>query len=183
VNCHSGRWPRENHLILGLSTERKLENDSVVDMDGGCTYKGYWSDFSRMFGVGKPPAKAIAGYRVAQAAIAAGIEAVKPGNPISDVYRAMAGAFAKANSRDQVSETGMSETGLNGHGLGLSSTERPYVNINDTTIMAPGLYFCVEPIFSIEGYGMVFGEEMVVVTETGSEILSERAEPELPIVG
>lgn len=182
VNFHAGRWPKEEHIVFGLSTDRVLANDMVIDMDGGCTYKGYWSDFSRTFAVGKPPELARAAYRVAQESIAAGLEAVRPGRPISDVYRAMAKAFATSNAAARVSETGMSESGINGHGLGLAATERPYVNGQDQTIMSKGLYFTIEPIFTVQGYGMMLGEEMLVVTDDGYELLSERADPELPVL-
>ncbi|MEY4266685.1 MAG: hypothetical protein RIS90_1220 [Pseudomonadota bacterium] len=183
VNCHAGRWPSKDHLVFGLSTERRLENNSLVDMDGGCTFKGYWSDFSRTYAVGKPPAKALVAYRIAQDAILAGKEAIRPGRPITDVYRAMARCFNQANKLHGLSESGMSESGINGHGTGLSATERPYINLEDTTIMTPGLCTTIEPIFSVDGYGMMLGEDMFVVTESGYEQLSESAPPEMPIVG
>ena len=183
VNCHSGRWPVQDHLMFGLSTEKRLENNGLVDMDAGCTFKGYWSDFSRVFGFGKPPEKARVAYRIAQEAIAAGKEAIRPGRPISDIYRAMSKCFQKANTLHRLSEHGMSETGINGHGTGLSATERPYVNLEDTTILSPGLCTTIEPIFSVDGYGWALGEDMFVVTETGYEQFSISAPPELPIIG
>ncbi len=182
VNIHAGHWPKEGHIVFGFSTYRRLENDMVIDMDGGCTYKGYWSDFSRTFAVGKPPELARTAYRVAQESIEAGLAAVRPGRPITDVYQAMVKAFNASNTAAKVSETGMSESGINGHGLGLAATERPYVNGQDQTIMSKELYFTIDPIFTVEGNAMMLGEEMLVVTDDGYELLSERADLELPIL-
>ena len=183
VNVHAERWPMHEHLVFGTSTDRVLEPDNLVDMDAGCTYNGYWSDFNRTFGFGRVPEKARVAYQVGQEVINAAIDAVRPGDPVSAVYRAMSDTFTKANKSAGISETGMSESGINGHGLGLCSTERPYVNLEETAIMTPGLFFTLEPIFAVEGFGMALAEEMIVVTEIGCEVLSTRAAPDLPMLG
>ncbi len=152
-------------------------NNGVVDMDCGCTVEGYWSDFNRTFGVGNPPEFGRKAYRSLQQVVEAGIAAVKPGDPVSNVFRAMVKTMGKVGAEDKISAT------LGGHGLGLSATERPLVSIFEDTIMYPGLFFTIEPITSVEGWGVTLAEEMIVVTESGCELLSERADPELPIVG
>ena len=179
VNFHKGRWPRENHIVFGLSTGKKLETGMLIDMDGGCTVNGYWSDFNRTFCAGGPaPQKAKHVYKVLFDAVTAGIEAVRPGRPIQDVARAQMEVFVGAGFADTVYECG-----IIGHGLGLYSTSRPYVNLRDPTIMSEGLFFTIEPVASIEGWGMGLAEENVVVTSDGCELLSVRAPEEIPIVG
>ena len=178
VNFHRGRDPAQHHIVFGTATDRKLEKDMIIDMDGGCTVKGYWSDFNRVFSTGTPPPKAAEGYRVIWEAIEAGINAIKPGRPISEVAKAQIDILTAAGylDTDQVH-------GIYGHSLGLYPTSPPYVSMLDTTIMSEGLFFTVEPIVTIPGWGIFIGEENVVVTADDYELLSTRAPREIPIVG
>ena len=179
VNCHGLRWPKTNFTFFGCSTEQKLEQDALIDMDCGCTYKGYYSDFSRTFAIGAPPEKARTAYRTLQDAIDVAIATIRPGIPITDVCRAMMKVCAKAGAEETWQDMGQ----VQGHGLGLNGTERPYVTLTDPTILTPGIMFTIEPMVIVEEYGMVVAEEEIVVTEAGCEVLSERAPSELPIIG
>jgi len=177
VDIHQGRWPPEKHKFFGYSTDRKLMNNGVVDMDCGCTLEGYWCDYNRTFGVGNPPDVGRRAYAALQKVVQAGIDAVKPGDPVKNVFNAMTKMMDKVGAQDRVGAT------IGGHGLGLSATERPLVSVFEDTIMYPGLFFTVEPITLVDGWGLTLAEEMIVVSETGCELLSERADPEMPIVG
>ena len=178
VNFHRGRDPREHFIILGTSTNRKLEKDMSIVMDGGCTVDGYWSDFNREFATGKPSKKTSEVYEIMWQAVEAAIAAVKPGRPISDVAKAQLDIFRKAGWQDVATIHG-----IYGHGLGLFSTAPPYVTMLHDTIMSEGLFFTIEPTASIPGFGVSIQEENVVVTADGCELLSKRASRTIPIVG
>ena len=178
VNFHRGRDPQEHYIVFGLSTERKLEEDMTIDMDGGCQVKGYWSDFNRTFATGKVHPKAAEVYRVLREAVTEGIRAVKPGRPITDVAKAQVDVLIENGYM-----TTEQECGIFGHGLGLYSTSPPYVNMRDTTIMSEGLFFTIEPGAVVPGWGHALAEENVVVTKDGCELLSVRAPESIPVVG
>ena len=58
-----------------------------------------------------------------------------------------------------------------GHGSGLHTTEPPYISLDDDTILEAGMILHIEP-GCIEEDGIYVLEEQVVVTESGSKVLS-----------
>ncbi len=176
VNFHEGnRVPPHEHLYSCDVTERRLKRGHVIDLDGGCTYRGYWSDWNRTFAFGPPPERAKRAYRLMQDTMEAALPAIRPGVPVAEVARACTASLKRA---------GFGEHGIGraGHGNGLTMPEPPSILDTDPTVLAPGMVLCVEPSFVVEGYGPIVGEEQVVVTETGYELLSARAHPELPVL-
>jgi Xaa-Pro aminopeptidase len=61
-----------------------------------------------------------------------------------------------------------------GHGLGLELHEEPRLG---RTTLRPGQVFTVEPGIYVPGVGGVRHEDVVVITETGSKLLSKIAKP------
>jgi Xaa-Pro aminopeptidase len=94
------------------------------------------------------------------------VEAIIPGIPSSDLYRVQVDAAEKLNI-DMTSWTAQRF----GHGSGLHTTEPPYISLDDDTILEPGMILHIEP-GCIEKDGIYVLEEQVLVTESGSKVLS-----------
>ena len=64
------------------------------------------------------------------------------------------------------------ELGGNGHHIGSEVHEVPFLTYESDLILQPGMIFCSEPkmFFPNEGYMRV--EDMILVTETGAESLT-----------
>ena len=146
---------------------------------------GYHGDTSRMFVVGKPT---IAGKRLVDLAFEtmwAGIDAVRPGGHFNDIGVACE-EFVRKNGVSVVHDYG-------GHGIGKKFHEEPFVYHYDThkpgPELLPGMVFTVEPMVNAGRYGVTMlgdgwtvvtkdrslsaqWEHMVVVTETGYDVLT-----------
>ena len=72
-----------------------------------------------------------------------------------------------------------------GHSVGLQLTEWPSILPAETVELRAGMVLCIEPSAPLlTGHGAsLVHEEMILVTEDGCEVLSERAPREIPIVG
>lgn len=157
------RWP----------TDRVLETGDVIWIDAGTTYRGYWSDFTRMISIGDPDPARKAAYRFVHDTAAELLAAVRPGVTCASLMEIGRAAFERAG-RAIGNATRM------GHGLGLDLTEPPSIVDGDDTVLEPGMTIALEPGFRGDiGYFVV--EENVVVTESGFDYLSVPAPHELPV--
>lgn len=149
-----------------LSPDTVFARGDMLWVDLGVIWHGYHTDYCRAVTAGKPrPDQAVTWAKV-QEIYEAGRAAARPGKPISHVYRAELSA-AKRLGVDMSSW----RAGRYGHGIGLHTTEPPYVNLYDDTVLEPGMTICIEPGL-VRPEGNFVREEMVVVTGNGCRELS-----------
>lgn len=177
-----------NHEVChGIpSKDRVLQEGDIINVDVSTIYHGYFSDASRMFQIGEVSEEAKKLVAVAKECMEKGIEQVKPWGLLGDVGAAI-NAHAKANGYSVVREIG-------GHGVGLAFHEDPYVShvskAGTGMLLVPGMIFTIEPmvnigtarvkedrkngwtIYTADGKLSAQWESMVLVTETGYEILT-----------
>jgi Xaa-Pro dipeptidase len=156
-------------------TERKLQSGDLLVIDYGATVDGYISDITRTFAVGEVDAEYEKIHKIVQQANAAGRAAGKPGVPCAEVDKA---------ARDVIEETGYGEyfTHRTGHGIGMEPHEEPYMRGDNMQLLEPGMAYTVEPGIYLPGRNGVRVEDNIVVTEDGSESLSDLLR-EMRVVG
>jgi Xaa-Pro aminopeptidase len=156
-------------------TERKLQAGDLLVIDYGATVEGYISDITRTFAVGEVDAEYAMIHKVVQEANAAGRAAGKPGVPCANVDKA---------ARDVIEKAGYGQyfTHRTGHGIGMEGHEDPYMRGDNMQLLEPGMAYTVEPGIYLAGRNGVRVEDNVVVTETGSESLSDMPR-EMRVVG
>lgn len=149
-----------------FSSRKRLANGELVLFDMGAIVDGYCSDITRTFAVGEVSEEQTRLFDVAHDAHDAGIAAVRPGIPAGDVDRA---------ARSVVEAAGLGERfpHLTGHGIGLSSHEGPIADRGVSTVLEPGMVLTVEPGVYVPGIGAARIEDMVAVTPTGCEVLTD----------
>lgn len=161
--------------IIRQPSDREIAAGDLLIFDTGSTYDGYFSDFDRNFAFGHADQPAKDAYRAVWDATEAGFEMCRPGNTTSDVFNAM-NEVLKANG-----SLG-NDVGRMGHGLGIQVTEWPSHTVSDETPLEENMVLTLEPgLLWAPGKAMVH-EENIVVRAEGSEWLSRRAAPELPII-
>jgi len=102
------------------------------------------------------------------------LQAIRPGAGVRDIYRAYLG---------QMKASGLPPISFLGHGIGLHLHEEPYLAIHDDTVLQAGMVLGIEPLVYRSGYGFgMQNKDMVLVTPTGSELLSDHTDTDRLIV-
>ncbi len=153
----------------GTAKREAARDGTVLLCDGGTDVQGYKSDITRTRVLGSPSAQVREVWQIVHAAQAAGFKAAGPGVPCQEVDRA---------ARRVIEEAGYGEffTHRLGHGIGMEGHEHPYLVEGNTRLLMPGHTTTVEPGIYIPGKFGVRIEDMIVVTESGCEVLSHPPE-------
>jgi len=139
--------------------------DTLVVIDMGAVVDGYCSDMTRTVATGALPPRLAEIYAVCLEAQAAAMAAAAPG---------MTGDALDAVARARIVAAGYGDAfghGL-GHGVGLVIHERPGVRPESTDALQAGMAVTIEPGIYLEGEGGVRIEDLIVLGEGGSEVLS-----------
>lgn len=163
-----------------------LQEGDIVNIDVSTIYNGYFSDASRMFMIGEVSPVARKLVEVCKECLDLGIKAAQPWATLGDVGSAIQ-VHAEKNGFSVVRD-------FCGHGVGMKFHEDPEVlhyGIKGTGMtLVPGMTFTIEPMIN-EGSWEVFidsddnwtactddgklsaqWEHMILITETGNEILT-----------
>lgn len=91
---------------------------------------------------------------------------IRPGRPLGEVDRV---------ARDVITKAGFGSNFIHrlGHGIGLDPKEEPYAVAGNPNPCLPGHTFSVEPGVYFPGKFSLRLEDVVVVTETGNEALTD----------
>ena len=167
---------RECDRTLRRPTDRTLVPGELITHDMGGRYRGYWSDYTRMFALGEVTAAQREVYRVTYESMHAAIAAVAPGRTTADLVEAAREVMRAAGHGDHAA----SLAGV-GHASGIDIIEPPYLTHDPAIRIEEGMVLTVEPGLVADGDFYML-EEDVLVTAEGGEILSAPAPPELPVV-
>lgn len=102
------------------------------------------------------------------------LDTIRPGANGRDIYRAFLKKFG---------ELGLPPIAFVGHGIGLHLHEDPYLAEHYDAKLEPGMVLGIEPLVYRTGHG--FGlqlKDMIAVTETGCELLSDATDNDRLIV-
>lgn len=146
-------------------SDRVIQVGEPIVIDVGARVDGYHSDLTRTLVLGEPDARLQEIYDLVLKAQLTAEEGIRPG---------MTGREADALARDVIEEAGYGEYfghGL-GHSVGLEVHENPRASKVSEDVLRPGMTLTVEPGIYIPGWGGVRIEDLVVMTESGVEVLA-----------
>ncbi|HMF91632.1 MAG TPA: Xaa-Pro peptidase family protein [Candidatus Angelobacter sp.] len=152
-------------LPHGRASSQPVPGNGFIILDWGVILAGYCSDMTRTVHVGPVSASHRRMYEAVLAAQLASIEAVGPGVSAGEVDRAGRELLKKAGY-------GAYFTHSTGHGVGLEVHEAPRLAKGQTQKLTPGMVVTIEPGIYIPDEGGVRIEDMVLVTESGREVLT-----------
>lgn len=177
-----------NEICHGIPDENViLQEGDIINVDVSTILNGHYSDASRMFAIGKVSERAKKLLKVTEECVELGLAAAKPWGHLGDIADAI-NTHAQKHGYSVVEDIG-------GHGIGLEFHEEPFVSYvtpkGTEMVLVPGMMFTIEPMIN-EGSPDFFIDEdngwtvyteddglsaqieyMVLVTETGIEILTK----------
>ncbi|SHE32330.1 methionine aminopeptidase, type I [Bacteroides luti] len=168
------------------SEEEILKDGDIVNVDVSTIYNGYFSDASRMFMIGEVKPEVNKLVQVTKECLEIGVEKAKPWSFLGDIGAAIQ-RHAEKNGYSVVRD-------FCGHGVGLKFHEEPdvehYGKKGKGMLLVPGMVFTIEPMINMGTYDIFIDEadgwtvctedglpsaqweHTLVITETGSEILT-----------
>ena len=149
-----------------ISSDKKLKEGELCLFDMGAIYRGYCSDLTRTFSLGGLSKEQRRLFEVAYQAQQAAIAALRPGKKAKEIDQIAREAIEKEDLGDYFPH-------LTGHGLGLSIHEQPIIDRGVNTILKPNMVVTIEPGIYLPGVGAARVEDMVLITETGCEVLTK----------
>jgi len=166
---------RTNFAIIGAgpnsafphhsSGKQRMQQGDAVVMDIGALAFTYNSDLTRMAYLGDFSDEYAKVHEIVEVAVTRACSVAKPGVPAGRVDDA---------ARDVITEAGYGDffTHRTGHGIGLEVHEPPYITATNEIPLEQGMTFSIEPGIYIPGKFGVRLEEIVVVTDSGVQVLS-----------
>jgi Xaa-Pro aminopeptidase len=152
-------------LPHGRASASSIPASGFVVCDFGVILAGYCSDMTRTVHVGAVSGKEAAFYESVLEAQLAAVDAVRSGVTASKVDQAARKVLKKAG-------LGRYFTHSTGHGVGIEIHEAPKVAADQEVELEPGMMITIEPGAYVPGAWGVRIEDMVLVTETGCEVLT-----------
>ncbi len=142
-----------------------VQDNAPLLIDMGCRLDDYCSDQTRTFWTGKKPADYFRRTKdLVMEAQQLAISRIEPGMPIKEAYRLVRSFF---------DDRGVAEhfTHALGHGIGLETHEPPSLGPETGGVFMPGMIVSIEPGLYYPEWGGVRWEHLVLITESGVEVL------------
>ncbi len=153
-------------LPHGCPTDRTVKKGDFLTLDFGAVIDGYNSDMTRTVAVGDVSEKQRFVYNTVLKAQLEALKQIKKGAVCSDIDKA---------ARDIINNNGFKGAFGHslGHSVGVEIHESPAFSPNDNTVLKSGMVLSVEPGIYLENEFGVRIEDVISVTDSGYENLTQ----------
>lgn len=163
--CYVATGPRSALKNVVPRPRNLVKPGEVTMIDLGCKLHGYQSDMSRNVVVGEPDRQLADMLDACDQALQAGKDATRPGVRDVDVVAAV---------RDAIIGRGFAADDYTiCHSYGLDLVEEPNFDPRHPQTLEAGMGFYIEPMIIPPTIGSICIEDMVLVTDSGCETLTE----------
>lgn len=149
-----------------INSDYKMKLGDPVICDIGATWQGYRSDLTRTFSLGRLPDLFLKIYKIVEKSQKLGIKHIRPGVTAGSV---------DLTSRNEIQKHGYGDKFVHstGHGVGIDIHEDPRLGPGVKDKLKKNMVITVEPGIYLPGKFGVRIEDTLLVTATGSEILTK----------
>jgi methionyl aminopeptidase len=175
-----------DQVTHGIPDETVLQEGDIIDVDLVIERNGYFADVSKTVGVGPVSREARRLIAVTEECLQKAIKQARPGRTLGDIGFAVQ-SHAESHGFSVVRD-------YTGHFIGLDMHEEPFVknygSPGEGLELKPGMIFCIEPMINQGRRGVKTRgwdartrdgslssrcEHMVLITETGNEVLTRHS--------
>ena len=166
---------RTEFVDIALPSESRLVRGDVIRLDGGCGCDGYPCDMGRSAVLGDADQKTMRYWKALFRGESLAIEQAKPGVKASDLFDSAVTEVRKAG----INHYRRHHTG---HSWGIEGYEPFLIEPSNGRELEEGMVLCIETPYYEVGWGGLLHEDVVRITEDGSEYITAY-EDELRRVG
>jgi Xaa-Pro aminopeptidase len=156
------------HYFRAPSAKRIWEMGKPLHIDTGALLDGYVVEICRMGHLGQPSALADDLMNACRELRDHALKMFRAGVPVREL-QAHANAFVAANPHGAQGK-------FIAHGIGMVHHEDPIVSLESGHILEAGMVLSIEMEYRHEEIGHIKVEELVTVTDDGSELITPRGE-------
>lgn len=180
VSCMSGPNSTRAAGAYAISGTRAIEAGDFVLVHCNSWVDGFWTDITRTWTLGEPDAtKRKVQIAIAEARAAA-LDRIRPGEKASEVDLAARNVMQRHGFESEFKHA-------TGHGVGFAAIDHnamPRIHPKSPDVLEAGMVFNVEPAAYSEGFGGSRHCDVVAVTETGYELLTDfQSDPRSLVAG
>ncbi|MDQ6898828.1 MAG: Xaa-Pro peptidase family protein [Candidatus Dormibacteraeota bacterium] len=144
----------------GLQPGDVLVSGASTDIDG------YHSELERTMFVGEPNSSQRDAFAKMLALQTRAIEVLRPGLPMADVDREVAGLAGELGCADRLRHHV-------GHSIGLEGHEAPFLDRGEEAVLEPGMVLTIEPGLYFPELGGFRHSDTVCVTDSGHRVMTD----------
>jgi len=158
--------------VTAYPIEQGLVANTAITFDVGFVMNGYCSDWGRSVYWGTPPANAKKAHAALRRSVVETVAEIENGNMRAcDIYPAIEDKLDALGVGDQL-RARLASNRIMGHQIGTEVHENPWLRPDSEELLQAGMVMCIEPKLWVPGEYYLRLEEMVHVTETGAEFLT-----------
>lgn len=158
--------------VTDFRIDKGLGGPTAIFFDVGFVMNGYCSDWGRSVYWGTPPEHVKQAHAALRQSVVDTVSEIKPGmTKACDIYPAIEQKLDASGFGDQM-RARLGSSGTIGHQIGTEVHENPWLKPESQEPLRPGMVMCIEPKLWVPGEYYLRLEEMVHVTDTDAEFLT-----------